>query len=196
MRRFSSFSALVLLSVVWSIGCGPPQGARADEARQNVRTFKREQNPQRLYDYGRAFADAGDLTRAEQYFAAAIAAGGDERKILPRLVRVCVQDGRYQVAIHYVEDHLGQHPADHRSRFLLASLYLGVGDGVHARAHLEKVLTATPDDAEAHFALAVIMRDTHEDPVAADHHFREYLRLRPGGSHAEEAQSSLLKSVQ
>jgi len=178
------------------IGCGPPAGAKGDEAKTNVRTFKKEQNPQRLVDYGKAFANAGDLTRAEEYFAAAINSGGDERKIFPLLLRVCIQDGRYQVAIHYSEEHLAQHPADHRSRFLLATLYLAVGDGDSARGHLEKVLAATPDDAEAHFALAALMRDTHEDPVGADHHFREYLRLRPGGSHAEEAQSSLLKSVQ
>jgi len=31
--------------------------------------------------------------------------------------------------------------------------------------------------------------------VAADPHFREYLRISPRGPHAEEAQASLLKSV-
>jgi hypothetical protein len=46
----------------------------------------------------------------------------------------------------------------------------------------------------AHYALAVLSRDEN-DPVGADKHFREYLRLAPNGPHAEEAQASLLESV-
>jgi tetratricopeptide (TPR) repeat protein len=166
------------------------------EARADLNTFKREQNPERLYDYGRAYAQVGDLTRAEQYLAASIAAGGDSRKILPLLIRVCIQDGRYRVAIRYAEEYLHDHPGDYRSRFVLGTLYSAVGDGDDARKNFEQVLERSPEDADAHFALAVLMRDTFEDPVGADHHFREYLRLKPGGSHREEAESSLLKSVQ
>jgi len=184
------------LALAMAAGCGPPESRRGDEAKTNILTFKKEQNPDRLFEYGKAFASTGDLTRAEEYFAAAEAQGGDERKIFPLLLRVCIQDGRYQSAIKYAEEHLREHPADFRSRFLLATLYLAVGNGTAARGHLEKVLNDSPDDAEAHYAMAVLMRDSHEDPVGADHHFREYLRLQPGGSHAEEAQSSLLKSVQ
>ncbi len=193
----SPLSACALaLSLAMAAGCGPPAGRSGDEAKTNIRTFRREQNPDRLLEYGKAYASTGDLTRAEEYFAAAVAHGGDERKIFPLLVRVCIQDGRYQAAIKYAEDHLHQHPADHRSRFLLATLYAAVGNGSAAKENLEKVLSALPDDADAHFALAVLIRDSHDDPVGADHHFREYLRLQPGGPHAEEAQSSLLQSVQ
>ena len=165
------------------------------EAKANLNAFEREQNPERLIEYGKAFAQVGDLTRAEQYFAAAIAAGGDQRKILPTLVRVCIQDGRYRVAIRYTEEYLHDHPSDFRSRFVLGTLYSAIGESDEAKKHFEEVLSRSPNDADAHFALAVLMRDTHEDPVGADHHFREYLRLKPGGSHAEEAESSLLKSV-
>jgi len=186
----------LLLMALGTAGCGPPPGGKGDEAKTNIRTFRREQNPDRLFEYGKAYANTGDLTRAEEYFAASVAHGGDEHKIFPLLVRVCIQDGRYQAAIKYAEEHLHQHPADHRSRFLLATLYAAVGNGSAAMVNLEKVLAALPDDAEAHFALAVLIRDGHDDPVGADHHFREYLRLQPGGSHVEEAQSSLLQSVQ
>lgn len=174
-------------------GCGSaPSGA---QAKANLKTFKKEQNPERLYEYGKAFAEVGDLTRAEQYLAAAAAAGGDSKKIFPILIRVCIQDGRYRVAIRYAEEYLHEHPGDFRSRFVLATLYAAVGDAEMARKNLDEVLERSPEDAEAHFALAVLMRDTQDDPLGADHHFREYLRLQPGGSHAEEAQSSLLKSV-
>ncbi|WP_394822896.1 tetratricopeptide repeat protein [Pendulispora albinea] len=188
--------ACVAFPAALLLGCGPPTSVRGEAAKSNIRAFTKEQNPDRLVEYGKAYANVGDLTRAEQYFAAAINSGGDERKILPMLLRVCIQDGRFQVGIKYAEEHLKQHPADHRSRFLLATLYMGVGDVISARGNLEKVLSARPDDAEAHYAMAVLMRDSHEDPLGADHHFREYLRLQPGGSHAEEAQASLLKSVQ
>lgn len=49
--------------------------------------------------------------------------------------------------------------------------------------------------AQAHYLLGVIARDTDTDVVKADHHFREYLRIEPNGSHAEEAKSSLLTRV-
>jgi tetratricopeptide (TPR) repeat protein len=180
------------LASVAMVGCAPSSG---DRVQTNVKAFNREQNPQRLVELGKGFAGVGDLTRAEQYFAAAIEQGGDERAIIPLLLRVCVQDGRYRVAIEYAENFLRKHPNDVRTRFVLATLYQAVGDSSAARAQLLRVIDVHPDEAEAHFALAILMRDSQEDPLAVDRHFREYLRLKPAGSHAEEAQSSLLKSV-
>jgi tetratricopeptide (TPR) repeat protein len=49
--------------------------------------------------------------------------------------------------------------------------------------------------AQAHYLLAVVARDTENDVVEADRHFREYLRFEPHGAHAEEARASLLKRV-
>ena len=56
------------------------------------------------------------------------------------------------------------------------------------------VLEEEPDDAQAHFALAGLLRDKG-DPIAADHHFREYLRVDPKGPNAEEARGHLLQRV-
>jgi TolA-binding protein len=41
----------------------------------------------------------------------------------------------------------------------------------------------------------VVLRDSSADLAAADAHFRDYLRLAPNGTHAEEARQSLLKDV-
>lgn len=49
--------------------------------------------------------------------------------------------------------------------------------------------------AQAHYLLAVVARDAESDVVAADRHFRAYLRIEPHGSHAEEAKASLLKRM-
>jgi len=174
------------------VACGSSPG---QEARSNVDTFQRDQRPERLVEIGKAFAKMGDLTRAEQYFAAALDAGADGRVVVPMLVTVCIRDGRYRAALEYGEAHLTKHPSDARTRFVVATVYAGLGEAEPARKHLEKVLGERPTEAEAHFALAVLMRESLRDPVGADQHFREYLRLSPKGAHAEEAEASLLKSV-
>ena len=56
-------------------------------------------------------------------------------------------------------------------------------------------MTARPDDAKAHYALAILARDSENDVVGADRHFREYLRIEPNGAHAEEARASLLRRM-
>jgi Tfp pilus assembly protein PilF len=169
--------------------------SRGEKARQDVATFERDQRPERLIQLGKAFAERGDLTRAEQYLAAALDEGADGNAVVPMLLRVCIQDGRYRAALEYGEAHLQKHPGDSRTRFVVATVYAGIGEADLARRHLERVLVERPAEAEAHFALAVLMRESFKDPVGADRHFREYLRLSPSGSHAEEAQASLLRSV-
>jgi tetratricopeptide (TPR) repeat protein len=172
--------------------CAPSPGTNV-QAR--MATMKREEAPDKLIDRGKAFASIGDTTRAEEYFAAALAQGKNEAKVLPLLLTVCLSDGRYRVAIEYAEQYLKKHPNDVRVRFVLGTVYEAIGDSEAARSNLEAVVGAEPEDAEAHFALAVLLRDSDHDPVAADPHFREYLRLNPRGAHAEEAQASLMKSV-
>lgn len=157
--------------------------------------MRKEQRPARLVEIGKGFASVGDLTRAEEYFSAALEQGGDEKEILPLLLRVCVLDGRYRSAIQYAENHLKHSPNDVATRFVLGTLYSAVGDAERAKAAYDQVLEKEPNNADAHFAMGVLLRDTTEDPIGADKHFREYLRLKPGGSHVEEAQASLLKTI-
>ncbi len=154
-------------------------------------TMANEQSQDKLFDRGRAFAAVGDSTRAEEYLAAALQRGADPAKVIPVLLDVCIRDGRYRSAIFYAENHLRTHPADVPTRFVLGTLYAAIGEGPRAKEHLERVVEAKPNEARAHYALAVLMRD-QQDPVGADRHFREYLRLAPDGSHAEEARASLL----
>ncbi len=187
--------ALVLtgaFAVFAAPGCA---SSRGDQMKKNLATFQKEQDPDRLIAMAKGFASVGDLSRAEQYLAAALERGADEQKVMPLLMRVCVEEKHYQSAIQYAENYLRKHPNDTATRFVLATLYSAVGQTEDARAQFQKVLEVEPEEADAHFALAVLMRENHEDPVSADRHFREYLRLKPRGPHAEEAQSSLLESV-
>ncbi len=190
--RIGRACAALLMSPAWLVGCHASEG---DRMRANMQEMKAESTANKLFQRGRAFAATGDSTRAEQYFAAAVTMGGDERVILPMLLTVCIQDGRYRVAIEYASTYLQKHPMDVSVRMLLGTLYSAIGDAPAARRELARVLEARPGDPDAHYALAVVLRDDDKDLVAADQHFREYLRLSPNGAHAEEAQASLLKSV-
>lgn len=172
-------------------GCAPTPGT---QVKSDLQKFDNEQAPQKLLERGKLFASLGDLTRAEQYMASALERGADPKAVLPLLLRVCVEARRYRAAIEYSEGELQKHPQDMRLRFLVASLYAGIDEPKRARDHLQVVIAALPNDAEAHYALAVLLRDQN-DLEGADRHFREYLRLDPRGSHVDEARGSLLKSV-
>jgi Flp pilus assembly protein TadD len=182
---------LVLAAIAFSVACGGSSPG-ANPA-HTLAIMRKGVQPQKLIDEGRAFAAVGDTTRAEQYLAAAMSNGADEAVVIPLLIKVCVRDGRYELAIDYAQHYTQKHPSDTRVRYLLGTLYAAIGDGGRARRELEFVISAKPDDAEPHWALAKILQDQGKDPVLADGQFREYLRLAPTGAHAEEARASLTK---
>jgi Tfp pilus assembly protein PilF len=189
-RRRHLASVLSLLAVA---ACGPV--TPAEKAQADMATLRKEATTDKLLDRGRAFASMGDTTRAEEYLAAALDQGADPREALPLLFEVCVQSGRYRSAIQHGENHLRKHPHDLRTRFVVGTLYVAIGETRDAKSNLETVVTARPDDARAHYALAVLARDAENDAVGADRHFREYLRIEPLGAHAEEARASLLQRM-
>ena len=143
----------------------------------------------------RAFAAQQDYTRAEQYLNLAAQSGSPDSEVTPLLVDVCVQDQRYRAALQYVQDHLRRHPRAYRLRFVGATLLSAMGEVARAREELEKVLSANPRHADAHYSLAVLLRDDLGNHLDADEHFRSYLELRPRGAHAEEAGQSLLEAM-
>ncbi len=141
------------------------------------------------------FARVGDYTRATQYFERALEGGADPGEVLPLLMRAYVESGRYRLALQLGERHLAKAPRDHRLRFLIATIYVAIDDVDRAHKHLQRVIQDNPSNAEAHYVLAVLLRDRDRDLLGADFHFREYLRLSPTGVHAEEANGALLKPV-
>jgi predicted Zn-dependent protease len=184
--------------MVWVVLVAPSLACQASigtRVRADVHAFQKERSLDKLMDRGRAFAAVGDTTRAEEYLSAALDAGGDEAAVTPLLLSVCVRDGRYRMAIEYARSYLVRHPSDRRLRFVLGTLYAAVGESASAQHELEHVARADRDNADVQYALAVVLRDQQSDPSRADQHFREYLRLAPGGEHADEARASLLQEV-
>ena len=188
MRGHPALVAVVAISLL--AGCGaaskkPPQSA--------LPVLK---DPVQLAARGDAYAEAGDFTRAEQYFGAAIAAGGKSAEILPRLLRACVGAGDLRLAAEYAETELSRRPDNSHLRFVTGALYAQLGNQDVAREHLVQAASELPNDAEVQFCVAAFFRDDVKDRVVADPYFREYLRLDPKGTHAEEARHSILVHVQ
>jgi Tfp pilus assembly protein PilF len=183
---------LALLLTAALLGCGRSQSSNTA---QNLKTFQQEQAPEKLLERGRAFARMGDLTRAEEYLGAALERGAEPQSVMPLLLMVCIQDGRMQLAIQYASDHLRRHPTDAQTRLVLGTMYAGLGENQRAETELRQVLIANPGEGQAHYALAVILRD-RGDALGAEEHFREYVRISPRGPYAEEARASLTRNVQ
>jgi tetratricopeptide (TPR) repeat protein len=183
------FLASVLVAGTLS-ACATTEQARRKEQEQ----LKKETNPKELLAKGEAAARAGDMTRAEQYLVAALKAGGNERVVIQRLLVVCAADQRYPVALEYADNYLRRHPEDTEVRFASASMYAAIDERERAERELGRVLTDRPAWADAHFALATVLREKGS-PLEADRHYREYLRLSPQGAYAESARGYLLKSV-
>lgn len=190
MKYMNTLAFLALFAASFACASAPEQRLKAD-----VSTFQQEQAPAKLTARGRAFAAIGDTTRAREYFDAALRAGGDDRELTLLLLGVCVRDGRYRLAIDYAEQYVRRHPRDQRMRFVLGTLRAGVGEPLAAEVEFARVIESSPDNFDAHYALAVLLRDQRGDLLGADRHFRAYLELQPEGAHSEEARSSLLQRV-
>ena len=162
----------------------------------DVKSFQADQKPELLFERGKAFASVGDMTRAEEYLAAAMDAGYDPRKVMPLLLDACTRDNRYRVAIQYAENYLRRYPADTNTWFVVGTLHAAMGEAGPAEDALLRVAKARPADPNVQFALGVLYRDLRLDPVRADEHFRAYLRLAPTGEHVGEARANVMKQVQ
>lgn len=183
---------LVILAVLATTACA---SRPSDRVARDVSTVRAERTPDKLVARGVAYAGVGDLTRAEQYFAAALDAGADPEVVLPKLLRVCITSGNHLAAINYATPLLERHPDDVDLRFVVAELRAVTGDTQGARADLARVVELAPEEPAPHYAYARLLKTQVGDAAAADHEYREYLRVAPTGEHAEESRAQLLVSV-
>ena len=157
--------------------------------------LRKGQSIDELYERGRAFAMIGDLTRGEQYLSAALEHGADPQRVLPPLVHICVEAGRYRVAADYMHAYMGAAGESADLHLLYGLLEASIGDVDVARREYEAAIRIHPDDSAIHYALAVLLRSALVDPDGSNAEFREYLRLAPHGEHAAEARSALVSEA-
>lgn len=189
MKRTGSWLWVPLLALS-ACAASPSERARAVLA-----DAEKERAPQLLTQRAEVLLRVGDYARAEQYYRLALEEGASADALMPHLLEACVRDGRYRDAIQHAEEYLKQRPNAHPVRYVLASLEVAIGDEAAAQKDLSRVVQAVPSHADAHFALALLLREHNVNAQAADFHFREYLRLNPAGPHAAEARDSLLVSL-
>ena len=181
------------LLVAVALGAAACSGTESQS--EKVAVMRQESSAQALFEKGRATAAVGDLTRAEQYFVAALKAGGSEQKIIKPLLLVCITDQRFPVALEYAEQYLYRHPNDVDVLFVAASIHAALGEPGRARELLEVVVREQPESAEVHYALATVLREPGGSPSQANQHDLEYLRLDPKGAHAEQARARLTQGA-
>lgn len=186
---------LGLFATALSLGLLACAHSAADKVKADLETLREEHSKEKLVNRGKGFAAVGDLTRAEEYLAAALDEGADPKDILPLLLDICIRGGKYRSAIQHAENHLRKHPSDHATWLVVGTLHAALGEDREAKDALQRVVEARPDDAQAHYVLAILARDNENDVISADRHFREYLRIEPNGPHADEARASLLKRM-
>ena len=186
-----TLSTLVLMSAFLAFGCG----ATANTSAQNANTAPLR-NATLLVRQAEAFAANGDFSRAQQYFAAAIAAGGKSSAILPQLLKACIAAGDLRLATEYAENELARSPDDAHLRFLVGALEAQIGNRSVARKHLVQAAKELEKDPNVQFSVATFFRDDVQDRIEADPYFRTYLALAPLGEHAPEARGSLMERVQ
>ncbi len=184
MRSVTTFALALLVA---ACGAGNPERDRA--------AIRQDTAPDVLFRRGEAAQAVGDLTRAEQYFVASQKSGGDEKAIVRKLLVVCVADQRFPVALDYAEQYLHRHPRDVDVSFAAASLHAAAGDRSRARTLLERVVADRPRWADAHYALATVLREQGAPSADADVQDLEYLRLAPDGVLAEAARARLTKAA-
>jgi Flp pilus assembly protein TadD len=181
--------ALVVAAVLGLAAC-----AGTESESRRVAVVREESSAKILFEKGRAAAAVGDLTRAEQYFVASLKAGGNDKQIIRPLLLVCITDQRLPVALDYAEQYLYRHPKDVDVLFVTASIHAGLGNSERARELFEVVARARPESAEAHYALATVLRE-QGGSSQADRHDLEYLRLDPNGRYAEQARARLTEGA-
>lgn len=196
MRRESrGLCGAIALMLGLLAGCSSTTEQAQLNVAQVAREMAQDTTPSRLEELGDAAAQFGDMTRAEEYFAAALRRGGDAQRLTRKLVASCVADSRYPLARAHAADYVRLHPTDTRMRYVLASLELATGNSERALVEYMRVVREQPRFAAARYAVGTLLlaKENKElrDEELANEHFRAYLSLEPRGTFAEVARASL-----
>jgi tetratricopeptide (TPR) repeat protein len=175
---------VVLAIAVSLLHCGrPPESKVAAD----LKTIRQAEAPDKLFEQGKAYEAISDFVRAEQYYSAALEQGAAPERVIARLLRVCMLDGRFRLAAQYAKEHIRRHPLDAETRLVYGTVLAGLGEVAAAEVELRRVLVEKPSMAQTYFVLGQTVLP--KDPRAAREMFAKYVQYAPNGEHAEEARS-------
>ena len=142
------------------------QAQRLDEAERAFRIALRMQPdcPEALRGLAAVYHSTGRYPQAFQTYLKCLHHDPDNLLALLGLFQSSREMGTFAQIIHFLEVYLDKHPEDPAVRFCLASLYAREGRLPEARADLETVLAAQPDNAEAARLLDEVRRALHSAP--------------------------------
>ncbi len=191
-RRSSILLSLLLAG--GALACGPPpppSEAGTGGPRDPVDALPVEQ----LVERGHRFTAVGDLTRASQYYEAALQRGAEPLQVEPALVEVLVRQGRLGHARQRAERHVRRFPEAWRMRVVLATILEAQGEPEKAVDQLRRALRTAPRAPLPHFLLGTLLArgDGAGSQEEARAVFERYLTLAPDGRHAGEVREWLRK---
>jgi hypothetical protein len=131
-------------------------GCRAPEPAHSAAQPSRDEDSRLSFERGKELALHGESLRAEQYLARALERGHDPPETLRWLIGACVDGSRLRAAIHYARPYVEAHPDALRLRYVVATLYLGLGQPLPARQHLRDIVQRAPGWADARDLLDLV----------------------------------------
>ncbi len=174
-RRFGFrlFLALVWYSVLGLVSSVPLLGCAGNRAVAPVTV--NVSNAPELLQQARELSNRGESHRAEQYYLAALDAGGSVEEIYPELIEVCIRGGRLGRAAVHVEARMRQVPHDLRLVRLAISLREALRHRVEAR-ELAARLAASESKSHAEELFLGGYYERWGEPERALLHYRAYLK--------------------
>src|SRR5690349_7954219 len=142
------FSAFVVATALCAVGCGAAVNEQPKHAGPQYSPLK---DPKVMIEHAEAFAENGDFTRAQQYYSAALAAGGSAKAIMPKLLRACIASGDLRLAAEYAEQELARNPDESHLRFVTGALHAQLGNHAAARQHLSLAASQMKQNAKVQF---------------------------------------------
>jgi tetratricopeptide (TPR) repeat protein len=132
-----------------------------------------------LYNLGVAFAEAGDTSKAADYYQRAIALKPDYTSAIINLGNLFQRQGDYSQSAALYQRAISLDPRDPDAWVDLGNLYLQLGLTEQAKSAYEKAIALRPNDVEAIIDLGAVLQRSG-DFSAAEQAYRQAIAVDPG----------------
>jgi tetratricopeptide (TPR) repeat protein len=192
----SVISLLLLLGLVFPMGCKPDPSARAEEAFARAQDLLKQNKPDAAiielsraiqakpdmakahHDLAKLYFERGDTNSGFREYSLAVRYNPQDREAYQSIGEVLLTAREFAKAKDTASQILTQWPDDRHARYLSAESMMGLGDWDNARKLVEQDAAEEPDGAHAQFDLAALLIHDKKWP-AAEQQLRLTWRLDP-----------------